>query len=278
MKLGQTIYELRTAKNLSQGDLADLLDVSRQSVSKWENDTATPDLDKLIKLCDAFGVSLDELTGRTPTPPEQPAASAPARDPALTPQKIVGYILLVISLLAALVFVVLEREPYLYLVTVLPVLGCSLICLLVKNKAGYWCVWVACLAAEYYLLFCTTFGMVLNSYRGTPTLRFPCAVIMFFAAWFIFKEAAVPVTKMRVGALLAGWLLYFPACVEALRLVVRLCHHLYRRHEWYAGSGLEIYFFYLVNVLFILILAFLVTYSARFVRSWHLQRKTRKAP
>ena len=44
MSIGNNIYKLRTAKNLSQGDLADLLDVSRQSVSKWETDAAIPDL------------------------------------------------------------------------------------------------------------------------------------------------------------------------------------------------------------------------------------------
>ena len=61
MTLGKRIYDLRTAKNLSQGDLAEALDVSRQSVSKWETDTSVPDLDKLVKLCDLFEVSMDEL-------------------------------------------------------------------------------------------------------------------------------------------------------------------------------------------------------------------------
>ena len=64
MNLGERIYELRNQMNLSQGDLADRLDVSRQSISKWENNMAVPDLDKLIKLCDVFEISLDELTGR----------------------------------------------------------------------------------------------------------------------------------------------------------------------------------------------------------------------
>ena len=64
MSLGKNIYDLRTGKNLSQGDLADLLDVSRQSVSKWETDSAIPDLDKLMKMYDVFCVTLDELTCR----------------------------------------------------------------------------------------------------------------------------------------------------------------------------------------------------------------------
>ena len=67
MNLGESIYRLRTARNMSQGDLADALDVSRQSVSKWENNMAVPDLDRLVKLSELFGITLDELvTGRAP--------------------------------------------------------------------------------------------------------------------------------------------------------------------------------------------------------------------
>lgn len=61
MTLGERICQFRTAKNLSQGDLAEALDVSRQSVSKWETGTSVPELDKLVKMSDLFGVSLDEL-------------------------------------------------------------------------------------------------------------------------------------------------------------------------------------------------------------------------
>ena len=66
MSLGERIYKLRTEKNLSQGDLADRLEVSRQSVSKWENNNAVPDLDKIIALSEIFEVSLDVLVkGKT---------------------------------------------------------------------------------------------------------------------------------------------------------------------------------------------------------------------
>ena len=68
MTLGENIYRYRTEKNWSQGDLAEALDVSRQSISKWENNLAAPDLDKLIKLRTVFNVSLDELIlGIAPT-------------------------------------------------------------------------------------------------------------------------------------------------------------------------------------------------------------------
>ena len=61
MTLGKNIVRLRTKENLSQSDLADMLDVSRQSISKWETDTSIPELDKLLKLSELFGVTLDEL-------------------------------------------------------------------------------------------------------------------------------------------------------------------------------------------------------------------------
>ena len=61
MSLGENIYKYRTSKNHSQSELAELLDVSRQSVSKWENDSAVPDLDKLMRISKIYDISLDEL-------------------------------------------------------------------------------------------------------------------------------------------------------------------------------------------------------------------------
>ena len=61
MNLSNNIYTYRVSKNWSQSELADMLGVSRQSVSKWENGAATPDLDKLIKMKELYDVTLDEL-------------------------------------------------------------------------------------------------------------------------------------------------------------------------------------------------------------------------
>ena len=105
MELGRRIYAYRTKRNLSQGDLADALGVSRQSVSKWETSNATPDLDKLVKLSELFGITLDELVGRqnagTPSSSEPPpCAKSPAR---ITVQQIIGVVLLCTGL-AFLIF------------------------------------------------------------------------------------------------------------------------------------------------------------------------------
>lgn len=71
MSLAENIYHYRTERNMSQLDLADALEVSRQSVSKWETGAAVPELDKLVKMAKLFGVTLDELvSGEAPAPKE----------------------------------------------------------------------------------------------------------------------------------------------------------------------------------------------------------------
>ena len=61
MSLGTNIQFYRKQKNMTQEDLAEFMNVSRQTVSKWESDTAFPETDKLITLSDYFGCTLDEL-------------------------------------------------------------------------------------------------------------------------------------------------------------------------------------------------------------------------
>ena len=61
MEFGNRLYELRKQKGLSQEELANRLDVTRQTVSKWELGDSTPDMDKLVALGELFEISLDEL-------------------------------------------------------------------------------------------------------------------------------------------------------------------------------------------------------------------------
>ena len=65
MNLGQRLLELRKSKHLSQEEVAYKLNVTRQTVSKWETDQSTPDFDKIIPLCELYGITSDELlTGK----------------------------------------------------------------------------------------------------------------------------------------------------------------------------------------------------------------------
>ncbi len=61
MNLGEKLFELRRTKNLTQDDVAEKLNVTRQTVSKWETDQSTPDFDKIVPLCDLYGITPNEL-------------------------------------------------------------------------------------------------------------------------------------------------------------------------------------------------------------------------
>lgn len=70
MKFNETLISLRRAKGLSQEQLANQINVSRQAVSKWETAESQPDLAKLILLSEVLGRSLDELCGREDKTPK----------------------------------------------------------------------------------------------------------------------------------------------------------------------------------------------------------------
>ena len=61
MTIGEKILKLRCSLDISQEQLAEKINVSRQSVSKWEMDQALPQIDKVLQLCELFDVTTDEL-------------------------------------------------------------------------------------------------------------------------------------------------------------------------------------------------------------------------
>ncbi len=148
MTLGERICRYRTERGMSQIEVAERLDVSRQSVSKWETDSAVPDLDKLVKLSELFGVTLDELVkGEGPAAPEEkaaPASEAPAPEVKIVRagppvRVVVGAALLAAGLLGGIFLFVLR--PALGL-TCLPLVVCGVICLVVRKNAGLICGWI----------------------------------------------------------------------------------------------------------------------------------------
>lgn len=61
MSFKENLQYLRGSRNMTQEQLAMLLGVFRQAISKWESEKAYPEMDKLLMLCDMFGVTLDDL-------------------------------------------------------------------------------------------------------------------------------------------------------------------------------------------------------------------------
>nr|MCR4598651.1 helix-turn-helix domain-containing protein [Acetatifactor sp.] len=65
------IADLRRTKQLTQAQLADIVGVSFQTISKWENGSAMPDITYLPALAEFFEVSVDQLLGLVPLPKEK---------------------------------------------------------------------------------------------------------------------------------------------------------------------------------------------------------------
>ena len=64
MKFHENLVKYRKLAGFTQEELAEKMQVSRQSVSKWENGEAVPELAKIIRLSELLNVSMDELCGR----------------------------------------------------------------------------------------------------------------------------------------------------------------------------------------------------------------------
>ncbi|MBQ3499934.1 MAG: helix-turn-helix transcriptional regulator, partial [Oscillospiraceae bacterium] len=157
MTIGEKIYRLRTEKNLSQGDLAEILEVSRQSISKWENGGATPDLDKIIKLSEVFGITIDELVKNeeVSAPSEEKAPQIIIKkESSFPPRKIIGTVLLSLSLIVTVVLLA-AGGGISGLVLSSPLILCGIICFIFKKNVGLWCAWAVFFAVDMYLRVAT---------------------------------------------------------------------------------------------------------------------------
>lgn len=89
MSFRDNLQHLRASRNMTQEQLAMLVGVSRQSVTKWEAERAYPEMDKLLKLCQIFDCSLDDLVSGDLTAREEDVAAPEV--PAGPPIDVCGY-------------------------------------------------------------------------------------------------------------------------------------------------------------------------------------------
>ena len=164
MTLGERICQYRVQRRLSQQEVAEKLEVSRQSVSKWETDGAVPELDKLVKLCELFEVSLDELVRGEKSQEldaEAPEASEKGQEAVLTVQMTqsrpersnaqvaAGAVLLAVGLIGIFAVLVL---PWGVLCLAVPLVICGILCLTMRKNAGLACVVVVLLTIALWML------------------------------------------------------------------------------------------------------------------------------
>lgn len=228
MSLGERIYKLRTEKNLSQGDLAEQLEVSRQSISKWENNNAIPDLEKIVKLSEIFEVSLDELVKGKQIAEEnadyivqkQKTEETTSVESAFPPRKIAGTILFCMGFVVLLFFTLMGAALG-GLVFSLPFVVCGIICFVCKVNVGLWCAWAVYVMLDVFMSYATGINRsaIKLTFLWTPQMNYGRLAF----AWFLVLAlgAIILITVIRLGKkplvteekglkqLVTAWLVFF---------------------------------------------------------------------
>ncbi len=158
--LGERIYKYRTARGLSQLELSELLEVSRQSISKWETDAAVPELSKLVKMAEVFDISLDTLVlGKEDEAKEEPIKEelAPAAPIAEIRERSrlklgFGFCFLGVGILISFLLLLLAGDFLAALIVFVPFGVSAFFCLKQFRHAALWCfeAWYCWIAAYFY--------------------------------------------------------------------------------------------------------------------------------
>ncbi len=214
MSLGNQIYTLRSGLGLSQGALAEKLGVSRQAVSKWENDSAAPELPKLLLLAEVLGVSVDRLVAGEDLPDVQ-AAPLPAAGLTvpLRPNQSAGLLLIAASLVG-LFLCRLNLVQWLGMWGIL--LGGGL-CLFIKRHTAVWCGWALYLTLDMAIISVdwTSWWTIFAPWHGgygwqrcdmNLWVQFwaaPAAVLA--TAWYFHRKPLAITERLRRRLAAAAW-------------------------------------------------------------------------
>ena len=121
--LGQKIAELRKAKNMTQLELANQLNITDKAVSKWERDISCPDINTFPKLAEILGVSVDELL----------QASTVGKEETSENKLTVDLVLKVIPLALSIGVTVLTAIDQIYWEDAVSLLGLAVLAIAVRN-------------------------------------------------------------------------------------------------------------------------------------------------
>lgn len=108
MELYEKLVELRKRSGLSQAEVAESMNISRQAISRWECGAATPSSENLLRIRKLYGVSVDELVMHAVETNQQPPENK--RNPLLMPLVAAGCVILI--LVAAIIGLSLQKEEF----------------------------------------------------------------------------------------------------------------------------------------------------------------------
>lgn len=272
MSLGKRISTLRAEKRLSQGDLAEKLEVSRQSVSKWETDSSVPDLDKLVKLSEVFGVSLDELVlgdKKEEIPPKETETPPVIQQVVIQKKETPGNIKLsyfFLSIAAAVFFVLTVMGiPVAGLVYAMPFLLLAGVCVIVKKHTALTVTWILYYIVDAFFLYAT--GIRWQSIRYTfqwtehmNYMRLAFSWVLFFlmvalTLYTLWTFRKVEFKKKNTLRFVLGWVLYLVLSFPVQRLLSHWIMAGYVRWLYLISNLIGWFCFALLNVLLVYSLA-----------------------
>ena len=200
LTLGERICKYRTARGLSQLELSELLEVSRQSVSKWETDVAVPELSKLVKMAEVFGISLDALVlgkeDEKKEAVEEPKVSEIKEDTASRIEKVressrmktgFGFFFLGVGTLLFFLLLILTTNILAALLSFIPFGLCAFFCLRQFRHAALWCAesWYVCVMAYFCYATGTYWTPDIISLIHIDVLGLRMQTIMSFVFFFM---------------------------------------------------------------------------------------------
>lgn len=291
MNIGERIYNFRTEKGMSQGDLAEKLDVSRQSISKWENNSAVPDLDKIIRLSEIFDITIDELVkGVTQDKTDETTYSTlkteqkveyiyvQPQNASMEGRKIAGIILFCMATLFTfgILFATGSLGGILYAI---PFIICGIICFTVKKNTGLWCAWTVYAMVDIFMRWGTSINpnLIFMTFQFTPQMNYTrlaaawvwvilLIVLVVFTAVRL-KDTPVKDTKKLKTKLSVGWAVY---------ILLYTGRTLWARTEMYRNmmfsivqSNGEAYFIIsnIINLADIVFITLLIVHTLRYIYS-----------
>ena len=137
MNIGEKLYELRKEKHLSQEEVADKLNVTRQTISKWETNQSTPDFDKIKPLCELYEITADELL--TGEKKEQEIQEQPMNKQIIKQKRAQGISLGVLFYFIAIVWIMISI-PVLFINPIIAAAILILICGIATFIIIYTCI------------------------------------------------------------------------------------------------------------------------------------------
>lgn len=183
LNLGEKIYNLRKQKNLSQEDLASILNVSRQTISKWETGESNPDIDKIVPLCNFFEISTDEFLKGKDIVYERKLTKEKSRNKALT----FSLCLVIFSVMVILTILLSETEVNEGIISAIIMFCITLIGVLLI----------------YYFLSTPKESNNIKENKVINKIIFLATIIVYFLVSFIWNAWAVSWIIFIIGILIA---------------------------------------------------------------------------